>query len=190
MTCKGRPQVRFLGLTLIWACIGLTGCLATDETPPAAESAELPDQQIYDYQLIDSEEGIKQWVLVSERMEKYADQDEVELYVVDMQFFKAGEYYSTLTAERGRANLSTKQLFAWGNVVVVTSDERRLEAEELYYDDARELIHNDVFNRFTWGEDLMTGYGLEATPDLEYLEIKEQVSAEVEDEGLSESRQQ
>jgi hypothetical protein len=50
------------------------------------------------------------------------------------------------------------------------------------------LIYNDVYNRFTWGEDLVTGNGLEATPDLEYLEIKERVSAEVEDRSKSEGQ--
>jgi hypothetical protein len=48
------------------------------------------------------------------------------------------------------------------------------------------LIYNEVFNRFTWQDDLITGVGLEATPDLEYLEIKRQVSAEVEDEAPAE----
>ncbi len=67
-------------------------------------------------------------------------------------------------------------------MVVVTDDGRRLETEELFFDNETELIHNEVFNRFTRGDDVMTGIGLEATPDLEYIEIKQKVEAEVGDE--------
>ena len=115
-------------------------------------------------------------------MFKFADQEEVELVTVKMKFFRDGEFFSTLTADSGRANLSTKNLFAWGNVDVVTTDGRRLQTDELHYDDKTELITNDVFCRFTRGEDVMTGVGLEASPDLEYFVLKDQVKAEVGDE--------
>jgi LPS export ABC transporter protein LptC len=166
----------------------VSGCSAPEESSPQAAASQLPEQQIYDYELIESQEGVRRWRLESARMERYANRDDVELYEVRMQFFRQGEYFSTLTSQRGRANLTAKNLFAFGDVVVVTEDGRRLETEELHYDNGRELIYNDVYNRFTWGEDLVTGNGLEATPDLEYLEIKERVSAEVEDRSKSEGQ--
>ncbi len=75
-------------------------------------------------------------------------------------------------------------------MVVVTNDGRRLETEELFFDNETQLIHNDVFDRFTRDGDVVTGIGLEATPDLEYIEIKQRVEAEVEDEAPDESEQQ
>jgi len=189
-----RPQpVCFSRLTTV-PTIGLfwlillagIGCVETDEVPQPVSDEVIPDQEIYDYQLIESNDGIKEWILVSQRMERFADREDVELYTVTMDFYKNGEYFSTLTSRRGRANVRSKNLFAWGEVVVVTEDGRRLETEELHYKDAAERIHNDVYNRFSWEEDVMTGYGLEATPDLEYLEIKEQVNAEIEDENDTE----
>jgi LPS export ABC transporter protein LptC len=172
---------------LFLCLLGGGGCGETEETTKVNTGRVIPDQQFYDYRLIETKQGIKQWILASQKMLKYADQEEVELITVDMQFFREGEYFSTLTADSGRANLSSKNLFAWGDVEVVTTDGRRLETEELHYDNARELIYNDVFCRFTRGEDLMTGVGLEASPDLEYFELKEQVKAEVGDEGQDRS---
>ncbi|HPF71139.1 MAG TPA: hypothetical protein PLQ13_10755, partial [Candidatus Krumholzibacteria bacterium] len=69
-----------------------------------------------------------------------------------------------------------------GNVVVVTDDGRRLETEELFYGNTTRLITNEVFNRFTRGGDVLTGIGLEATPDLEYIEIKADLQADVGDD--------
>jgi LPS export ABC transporter protein LptC len=161
-----------LAAGLLALLAGLQGCSSSEPGSEESQPTNLPEQQIYDYRMLDSE-----------RMEKYPQKEQLELYEVRMQFYREGEYFSTLTSERGRANPQTKNLFCWGNVVVVTEDGRRLETEELHYDDQEGLIRNDVFNRFTWGEDVMTGNGLEATPDLEYLEIKERVEAEVEDEG-------
>ncbi|MFH1842797.1 MAG: LPS export ABC transporter periplasmic protein LptC [bacterium] len=174
-----------IGFVLLILVVG-AGCIETEETPQPASDEVIPDQEIYDYELIESNDGVKDWILVSQRMERFADREDVELYEVTMDFYKNGVYFSTLTSRRGRANVRSKNLFAWGEVVVVTEDGRRLETEELHYKDAAERIHNDVYNRFSWGEDVMTGYGLEATPDLEYLEIKEHVNAEIEDENHAE----
>jgi LPS export ABC transporter protein LptC len=179
---SGIPALLGLGAILA-AGLPLAACSPDEGSGGRVETGDLPEQQIYDYRLIESEDGIRQWVLDSERMDKFAQRDELELYGVKMQFYRDGEYFSTLTSERGRANPGNNNLFCWGDVLVVTEDGRRLETEELHYDDAKGLIHNDVFNRFTWNEDVMTGNGLEATPDLDYLEIKERVEAEVEDEG-------
>jgi LPS export ABC transporter protein LptC len=185
----GRTRRLALATAAIVMLLPFAACERTEQTPSEAGTEQLPDQQIYNYRLIESEGGVKRWLLESDRMEKYLDREDVELFSVSMEFYREGEYHSTLTSDRGRANLSTKNLFAWGNVVVVTHDGRRLETEELHYDNRGGLIHNDVYNRFTWGDDVMTGYKLEATPDLDNIEIKEQVSAEVQDEAEDEGRE-
>ena len=115
-------------------------------------------------------------------MRKYSDQEDVELTTVEMDFFRDGEHFSVLTSDSGQVNLLTKDIHTWGNVVVVTDDGRRLECEELFFSNETQLIHNEVFNTFTRGTDIMTGIGLEATPDLDYIEIKEQVQADVADQ--------
>ncbi|MCB1183843.1 LPS export ABC transporter periplasmic protein LptC, partial [bacterium] len=144
-------------------------------------AGERPTQQIFDYRLVESDAGVKQWILQSEEMRKYGGQRDMVLSEVHMDFFQDGAHFSVLVADSGTANTVTKQVFTWGNVVVTTDDGRRLETEELHFDDKSGLIHNDVFNRFTRRADVMTGFGLEATPDLEYIELKRDVKAAVTD---------
>ena len=187
MIPTSRHPRRGLPAVLAVALLAMAGCYSMEEEqPPAGSDERTPDQVFYNYRLIESEAGVKRWVLDSDKMEKYADQEDVELYGVRMQFYRDGVFHSTLTSERGLANLTRRDLFAWGDVVVQTEDGRRLETEELHYDNRQERIHNDVFNRFLRGNEWMTGFGLEATPDLDYIEIKQRVRAEVTDEGAAE----
>ena len=67
-----------------------------------------------------------------------------------------------VTYSSGTTNLNTRHTHVWSNVVVVTDDGRKLETEELFFDNETELITNEVFNRFTRQHDVMTGIGLEA----------------------------
>ncbi len=169
-----------LSLVLFVAACGSepehTAVATEAETGPAK-----PSQQIFDYRLIESNAGVRQWVLESKEMQKYAGQRDMILIDVHMDFFRDGEHFSVLTADSGRANMQTKDIHTWGDVVVITDDGRQLETEDLYFNNETELIHNEVFNRFTRQADVMTGIGLEATPDLEYIELKHQVRAEVDD---------
>lgn len=157
----------------------------TAGTAPTSTGAEVPEQKFSDYRLIETEAGVKQWVLDSDEMLKYAGRENVTLVRVHMDFFRDGEYFSTLVSDSGIANLQTNDVFVWGDVVVTTSDGRRLRTSELDYTNSDGLIRNQVFNVFDRGEDVITGIGLEATPDLDYIEIKEDVAAEVGDEAAA-----
>jgi LPS export ABC transporter protein LptC len=167
------------------------GCGDTGEpsqaAAPGAKTGRVPERQFFDYRLIESEAGVRQWALQSEKMLKYSGEKDVHLVNLHMDFYREGAHFSVLTADSGRANLTTKDIHNWGNVIVITDDGRRLETEELFFNNETQLIHNDVFNRFTRDGDVLTGMGLEATPDLEYIEIKQKVEAEVEDEANAES---
>lgn len=187
-------SLRLQVLTFGILCLGwLNACNHEPEEAATASSpqdgAAIPAQQFFDYRLIESNAGIKQWVLQSAEMQKFTGQRDVILVEVHMDFFRDGEHFSVLTSDSGRTNLQTKNIHAWGDVVVVTDDGRRLETEDLFYDNETELIHNEVFNRFTRGADVMTGIGLEATPDLEYIELKEDVQAEVDDNSQTSASQ-
>jgi len=168
---------------LLLLCVLLAGCADEERVAATGDvSADLPDQELFNTTIYDSKEGVRRWILRSDRLARYRDQDEAQLHGVHMDFYRADSLFSTLTSERGRANMKTNNLFAWGDVVVVTRDGRRLETEELDYDDASGLISNDVFNRFTRGDDVMTGIGMEATPELDSFELKQSVEATVYDE--------
>jgi len=181
---RPRFAVRLALLLALALALALASVGCDREPQPSADPAapaRVPEQEILDYRLIQTEAGVRRWTLTSERMRKYADQVEVELDEPRMEFYRDGAYYSTLTARHGRANLDGKSMFAQGGVVVVTTDGRRLETEELRYDNGTGRITNTVFNRFTRGADVVTGYGLDASPDLEQFELRSRVAADVSD---------
>ncbi len=180
-------MTRAIALLLLPLLLLPAACTEQSTPPPApvdttAFGDEVPIEQMYNYRIIDTVGGVVQWILLAQKMQKFENREEVELFDLEMRFFQDGERTSTLTALRGRANETTKHLFVWDRVRVVTERGWRLETEELYYDNLRERIYNDVFDRFTRGADWGTGYGLEATPDLEYFELKRDTRGEIGDE--------
>jgi LPS export ABC transporter protein LptC len=146
-------------------------------------------QEFIDYHLTETAKGVRQWVLGSERMLKYAGREEVELVDVKMDFYRVGEHFSVLVADSGQVNPRTRAVHVWGKVDITTDDGRRLQTEDLTFDNQTGHITNEVFNRFTRGTDVLTGIGLDATPDLEYVEIKREVAAEVLDAVEPEGQQ-
>ncbi|MCP4291445.1 MAG: LPS export ABC transporter periplasmic protein LptC [bacterium] len=140
-----------------------------------------PIQQFFDYQLVETAGGVRKWIMDSELMNKYSGQRDAELVTLKIDFYQDGSHFSTLTADSGLVNIQTKDIFTWGNVVVINDDGRKLETEELYFDNEKQIIHNDVFDRFSREFDVVEGIGLEATPDLQYIEIKQRVQANVLD---------
>jgi len=185
----GRRLLTILLPTAFVLALALSGC-AQSETGTASERPDstgpVPEQTFYDYRAIETNGGVREYVLDSDRMQKFPNREELHLVRVKMDFYREGGYFSTLTSDSGRANPITKDVFVWGHVVVVTIDQRRLTTQELYYDSAAGRIRNNVFNTLDRGQDVVTGIGLEATPDLEYIELKQQVEATVGDETTQE----
>lgn len=198
----GNRERHLLTLGLLWPLVlvlsGMLGC--GDASDPqadagdhpaaeAAEPAERPEQTFYDYRIIESAGGVKQWVLDSDIMHKYKSRRDVDLVRVAMDFFKDGAYHATLVADSGIADVGTNDVHVWGNVVITTHDARRLRTSELFYASEDGLIRNEVFNVFDRGQDVVTGIGLEATPDLDYLVIKHQVAGVIGDDAAADTVQ-
>ncbi len=179
-----RLRVLCCFLPLVAATLGLGACSSGNESTgePARRDTRQPTEQFFDYRLVETRDGIPEWTLDSSEMRKYSEQEDVQLVTVKMDFYREGAHFSTLTSDSGSAQLQTRDIHTWGNVVVVTDDGRRLETEELFFSNETQLIHNDVYNVFTRGTDVVTGIGLEATPDLDYIEIKQRVEARVQDQ--------
>jgi len=170
---------------LLAGCEGGSGDSA--RAPAVAPGGAQPEQVFYDTRLTETEAGVKLWVLFSDEMRKYADRSDALLIGVKMDFYRDGAYFSTLVSDSGTADLQSHDVFVWGHVVVTTDDGRRLRTSELAYSNSDGLIRNEVYNVLDRGEDVVTGIGLEATPDLQRIEIKQDVAAEIGDETAREA---
>ncbi len=159
----------------------VAGCGEEPEpTPPGVE--DLPTQRTYDYSTRHSRDALPVWELFGNVAEQYQGEDTMYLTGVRMVFYRDGETDAVLTSQRGEVDQETEATVARGNVVVVTEDGRRLESEVLYWDPERELIHTEAFVRFTEGDQVLTGYGLETDPDLTNVQIQRDVKGVARDE--------
>lgn len=140
------------------------------------EAGEQPEWVINDSQMIESDAGVRRWIIDYAQMTKFAGRREHDLVRVKMDFFDKGEYYSTLVSDSGIVDPDTRDVFVWGNVVITTDDGRRLMTSELTYNNEDGRIRNNVYNFYDRGlDDTSEGIGLEATPDLEYVEFYEAI---------------
>ncbi|MGB3092854.1 MAG: LPS export ABC transporter periplasmic protein LptC, partial [Candidatus Zixiibacteriota bacterium] len=70
---------------------------------------------------------------------------------------------------------------ALGNVVVTTQQGVKLTTESLRWDPQTARIVTDDFVTITKGQDVITGYGLEADQELKHFVIKKKVKGEIKE---------
>jgi LPS export ABC transporter protein LptC len=102
----------------------------------------------------------------------------VELSRLRVDYFdEEGDVRSTLTATEGLLKRRTSDMEARGNVVVVAHDGTRLVTERLTWNERTGKIESDRFVRVTQGDDVFTGVGIEADPDLKNIKVKSDFKA-------------
>ena len=70
----------------------------------------------------------------------------------------------------------TGQLSIFGNVVVITEDNTKLETDYLFWNTTTDKIYTDAFVRITSEDGVLTGWGLEADQRLSSYQILSRVS--------------
>lgn len=157
----------------------LSGCQG-DRPEESGDPSLLADQEIDGFTLTQTREGEKLWVLSAVRGLVYDEADRVELERVRVDYFDDdGTVRSTLNANEGVLKRRTSDMEARGNVVVVAKDGTRLVTERLTWNERTGKIESDRFVRVTQGEDVFTGIGLEADPDLKNIKVKSEFRAYV-----------
>lgn len=168
-----------LGLGLMAGCDRETGS-EIDQTA-GADSVLKPDSEVlgatvylYDGALITTE-------IRADTIRRFEAIDSTMGYVLDIDFFDStGNVSSNLIGDSGVIRETSNALQVFGRVVVVTNDSGRLETDFLKWSPDRGKIESDAFVRFTRGEDVrMSGWGMEADPDLGRLRILSDVSGSV-----------
>ena len=83
-----------------------------------------------------------------------------------------GQQNATLTSVEGTYNMRRGQMEARKDVVVVTTDGKRLETEQLKYDQATNQISSDSAFVLTEPTRTLRGIGFTSDPDLTNLHVK------------------
>jgi LPS export ABC transporter protein LptC len=171
-------------LTLVSAFMLLaTGCSEKSSEQIADHSAEVPDEIITDFNTAETDSGRVAWTLTAPKAYKYNSR---KVYLMDkprIEFFDGfGNLQTTMTSDNGEYFETSRDMLAYGNVVVVSVEGDVLETDSLRYVPVDDQIVSDSRVRLTRGKNLMTGIGLRCDHNLNSVEILKDVEATIIEE--------
>jgi LPS export ABC transporter protein LptC len=159
------------------AALFAAGCGDRPDPPPAEERADLADQVIMEFSTTETFGGDKSWRLLAAKAEVFGGKGFSKVYGVKVLFYgPEGDVTSTLTSERGRVSEGTRDLQAFGNVLLESSDGVTLETNSLRWDNRNERIWSAEFVTVTEGNKVLTGYGFDSDPDLKNVQVHSEVN--------------
>lgn len=176
-----RP-VRVVALLLLAAALATGGCSQRRPAGPAGTQAELPDQEINDFALTETDAGKPLWKLNARHAAEFNSRNVITAQTVRVDFFDdLGKRSSVLTAREGEINGRTRDMLARGHVVLETTEGTKLSTEELRFLNREQkiIVPDDQLVRVQRVNDVLTGYGFESDPDLNHYEFKRSVQATV-----------
>jgi LPS export ABC transporter protein LptC len=175
-----RPVVRaaVIGLLVFGA-----GCGEKRSVSPATSTGELPDQEVSDFAITETDQGRVEWKLYARSAAMFSARNLVVAQRVRIDFFdeRDGMRSSELVAREGEINQRSRDMKARGNVVLETREGMRLSTEELRFKNREQkiVVPENMLVRVEKGGDVLTGYGFESDPDLHRFEFKRRVQATV-----------
>ncbi|MEE8417646.1 MAG: LPS export ABC transporter periplasmic protein LptC [candidate division Zixibacteria bacterium] len=168
------------------ALSAMVACSRTERQPEEQSAEKIPDSVIQNATIVLTSEGMREAVILADTLIVFDSEDSTVAIGVKVDFYdENGEYRSTLTSNEGLIRQARRQIFVWGEVVVV-SDSSRLETESLKWDPVQKLITTDDFVRLHRGSDVVTGYGMESDSRLEHVRILRDVTGSITDIPQSE----
>ncbi len=158
----------------------LAGCGGGKKLSATGASGELPDSEVEDFTITETDSGRAQWTLYSKQAATFTAKDLVTARTVRIVFFdELGAKSSELVAREGELYQRTRDMIARGNVVLLTVEGWRMSTEELHFLNSRRRIVSDKLVRVEKEGSVLEGVGFESDPNLEHFEFKHQVRATV-----------
>ena len=175
---------------------GATGCTRPDGAAASA-AADRPAQESWDAELRVTRDGSDRAHLTAPYLARFETPDSTYALlqadperpdtsgarVVHVDLFDdQGRPSAVMDAQRLVYQDERQRFVAQGDVRVVTEEGRRLESEEVRWDEASRQLRADGFVRITAPDEAFEGYGLVAAEDLSTYELARVTGqAEVED---------
>jgi LPS export ABC transporter protein LptC len=161
------------------------GCSDDSSEQIAKQNNEVPDEVVTDFVTEETDSGRVSWKLTAPKAYKYTAR---KVFIMDkpkIEFFDDfGNLQTTLVSENGEYFESTRDMLAYGDVVVVSMEGDVLETDSLRYVNTLDQIVTDSRVKLTRGNSVTTGTGLRCDHNLNSVEILRDVKATiVHDEG-------
>lgn len=154
-----------------FACLVAAGACREREQPPVTalppSASDSADQVMIGVRTLLTERGVQQGELFADTAYVYDDNSRYVLRKVRTTFnTPTGAPNGTLTAREGRYDFRQRVLEGYGDVVVVTTDGKRLLTPHLRFDQTRNLVRSDSAYRLIDGPRRSQGIGFESDPNI------------------------
>lgn len=156
-----------------------------DDSPEVgtADNSKVPDEVVVDFTTAESDSGRVAWTLTAPEAFKF---DSRKVFLMDkprIEFYdEFGNLQTTLTSDKGEYFESSRDMLAYGNVVVLSVDGDVLETDSLRYVNVEDQIVSDSRVKITRGRSVTTGVGLRCDHKLNSVEILRDVEAIIVDD--------
>lgn len=168
-----------MGLGLLLAVIAFQSCSDDRGAKPKTMSDKVekgaPDQISINPEVVFVDSSFTKAVLNAGRARIY--QQRMETWLdggLKLDFFskKSGSRMSHLVADSAKIDDKTRDMFAFGNVVVVSdSTGSRLETQVLEWNNRTQRLYSNEFVRINTPNETIEGYGFESDPSLKNYRI-------------------
>ena len=137
-------------------------------------SDKQPIEQIKVAELLHTENGKVKVRMVASRIERFQYiepslifSDHLEVYFYN----DSSQLQSTLMADYASIDEGKKIMLAQNNVILISSDDKKLETDELIWDENKNKIYTDKKVKITTGKEVIYGEGFTSTPDFKQYSI-------------------
>jgi LPS export ABC transporter protein LptC len=176
---RARLRAAIVGILACGALL-VAGCERRGSMGPGARQVDLPDQEVTDFSISETDLGRVEWKLYAGYAATYSSRNVVLVRRVRVDFYDdKGQKSSELQAQEGEMNQMTRDMTARGHVVIQTTSGVRMTTESARFLNKSQRIVTEDFVRVERGDDVLTGYGFESDPGLEHFQFKREVKAEV-----------
>jgi LPS export ABC transporter protein LptC len=156
------------------AAAATLACTSKPTTGPSA-GVGLPDsaqQVMYDLKNYQTTAGVRKAVLYADTAFFYNDNTLIDLRRVRMVFFNAnGDSNAVMVGRTGRYDTRTQRVEGRGDVVVTSTDGRRLTSPHLVYERAVNQISSDTSFTFNEPGRTLEGIGFRSDPQLRSVQV-------------------
>jgi len=131
-------------------------------------------EQIKGAELLHTENGKIKVRIVANKIERFQNQQPGLIFSEKMEVYfynDSSELQSTLMANDASIDDDKKIMLAQNNVVLTSNDDKRLETEELVWDEKQDKIYTDKKVKITTGKEVVYGEGFTSNPDFSQYSI-------------------
>lgn len=137
------------------------------------EQKDLPIERIQGAEMLQTENGKLKIKIVASTIERFQDVQPSLVFSngLEVTFYKDSVVRSVLTANKAEVNEINNTMIASDNVVLVSSEGKRMNTDELIWDEGKNKIYTDKQIIITTAKEIVEGEGFESNPDFSKYSI-------------------